>query len=175
MKKQLFAVLLLATTLANTVIVNSGSKSTVLTSPSGRQIEIDAYHSNAHSNYLGNGAQWIWVKRDVTCSPSDNTGTFETCFYADCPQEYVYITVAADDQFVAYLNGVQIGSGNSCLKKHEFKVKIQCGLNNLTISVIDADRSSPGGLIFSVHQDQTKCYGCRESPSAFYNRNTCSC
>ena len=70
---------------------------------------------------------------------------------------------------------MRIGSGTACIRQQQFKIKLQCGLNNLTISVTDSSRATPAGLIFSVHQDQSNCYNCRENPSAFYNRDTCTC
>ena len=58
---------------------------------------------------------------------------------------------------------------------YSLKAKLICGLNNLTIAVANKDQSTPGSLIFSVAQNQTSCYQCKENPSAIYNRNTCKC
>jgi len=97
MNKVTIASLLLVAAFANTVIVSSDPMTTVITSPTGKNVEVESYHNKHHANYLGNGAKWIWIQKEKSCWYDDNDGTFETLFYADCPQNVATLTIAADD------------------------------------------------------------------------------
>ena len=138
MNRALITGLLLVAAFAGTVIVSSDPLTTVITSPSGRTVEIEPYHTKNYANYLGNGAKWIWTNKQGSCLLGDNSAVFQALFYADCPQNIAVLTIAADDQFIGYFNGVKIGSGSACVRQQQFKIKLQCGLNNLTISVTDS-------------------------------------
>ena len=150
MNKAILAGLLLVAAFANTVIVSSDPLTTVITSPSGKSVDLDSYHNQNHADYLGNGAKWIWLQKEQSCWYNPNSAVFQTLFYADCPQNVAVLTIAADDSFVAWFNGVKIGSGSACIRKQQYKLKLQCGLNNLTVSVTDNYKATPGALIFSV-------------------------
>lgn len=66
-------------------------------------------------------------------------------------------------------------TGNSWYQVYKFTLKnLKCGLNVITITVVNQDAGSPAALIFAVTQDQSKCYDCL-SPLSFYNRSSCRC
>ena len=75
MNKAIIAGLLLVAAFANTVIVSSNPLTTVITSPSGKAVELQSYHNKNNADYLGNGAKWIWMKEDASCY-NPNEGTF---------------------------------------------------------------------------------------------------
>jgi hypothetical protein len=76
MNKAIIAGLLLVAAFANTVIVSSNPLTTVITSPSGKKVELQAYHNQNNADYLGNGAKWIWMNKEASCWYNDNQGTF---------------------------------------------------------------------------------------------------
>ena len=102
MNRAIIAGLLLVAAFAGTVIVSSDPLTTVITSPSGRTVEVEPYHTKNQANYLGNGAKWIWTNKQGSCLLGDNTADFQSLFYADCPQNVAILTIAADDQFIAF-------------------------------------------------------------------------
>jgi hypothetical protein len=122
---------------------------------------------------LGYGSQWIYV--NGTDSWSDGyTAVFQTLFNSICPQSSAVLTITADDVFIATLNGHQISSGNDWKTKYQFPINnLECGLNNLTIEVINHFQGTPASLIFAITQTQINCYQC--GPYADYNFNTCQC
>jgi hypothetical protein len=72
------------------------------------------------------------------------------------------LKISAEASFVAYFDGVQVGTGNDVKTIYSFNLKGYCGSHNLTIVVTRGD--SPGaGLIFSVSQDQSNCYKCESN------------
>lgn len=174
MKRVFVAALLALAVATQTVLVSSGPSTTIITSPSSQVVGVEAYHTANHPNYLGNGAQWIWVSGSSSW-PHGYSATFQALYYADCPQVSATLRVTADNTFTIYNNGVQIGTGSDWTKVFIFTLKLQCGWNNLTIVAVNWDAGSPAALVFSVIQDQSTCYACRENPSAFYNREKCTC
>lgn len=53
--------LLLTLVLSQTTLVLSSPSTVNLVAPSGFFVVAEAYHSAVNPNYLGNGAQWIWL------------------------------------------------------------------------------------------------------------------
>lgn len=160
MNRVFIAGLLLVAAFANTVIVSSSPLTTVITSPSKTSADLEPYHNKNNADYLCNGAQWIWLQNQDLCWYNPTTVVFQTLFNADCPQNTAVLSLAADDSFIVWFNGVKIGSGTACIRKQQYNLKLRCGSNNLTISVSNNYKTTPGGLIFSVEQDQTNCYNC---------------
>ena len=170
----LLALLLTCTAAQNVVILNSSPSTTTVVSPAGQAIGLEPFHNAANPNYLGTGAQWVWVNGPSSW-PDQYAATFQALFYSDCPEVLANLQITADNVFTAYLNGVKVGEGNDWKIKFSFKLGLKCGLNNLTIAAINKDDGSPASLIFSINQEQKACYACRENPSGIYNRKTCRC
>jgi len=57
----LFALLSLCIFTQNVVVVSSSLSTTTVVSPPGQNVGLDAHHNLYQNNFLGNGAQWIWV------------------------------------------------------------------------------------------------------------------
>jgi hypothetical protein len=72
----------------------------------------------------------------------------------DCPQAVATLKITADNAFTAYLNGVKVGNGSSWYQIYNFTVAVKCGLNNITVVVINHDQGSPAALIYSLIQNQ---------------------
>lgn len=167
--------ILVALVAAQTVIVQSGVETTTIISPAGKTVALDTFHNSLNSNFLGTGAQWIWESALIR-PPKGYTVTFQSLFYSDCSGDIPgQLIVTADDNFTAHLNGGVVGSGQAWNQKFTFGIKLNCGLNNLTITVINLVTSSPAALIFAVVQDKTNCYKCFKNSLGYFNRNTCNC
>jgi len=80
--------------------------------------------------------------------------TFQRLFYVDCPQAVATLNITADNLFYAYLNGAYIGTGSNWTISYVFYVNVKCGLNNLTVLVINHDAGSPAALIYTLVQNQ---------------------
>ena len=166
--------LLLAETLSQTVLLSSSPSTAIIISPSGYTLVPETYHNTNNPNYLGNGAQWVWLNGSSSW-PLGFSASFQSTFYVDCPQISATLRITADDEFKAILNGNTVGTGTSWQKVYIFDVKLECGWNELKVEVKNNYANTPAALIFTIVQDQTKCFECHRNPSAFYNRKTCSC
>lgn len=174
MIKVLLVGLLAAVVLCQTLLISSSTTSANILSPPGYTLVAESYHTTNNPNYLGNGAQWIWLN-GTSSWPIGFTAKFQALFYVDCPQVGAILKIAADDQFTANLNGATVGTGTNWKEVCTFNVKLKCGWNELNVEVVNTYGYTPAALVFSIEQDQSNCYDCSRNPSAFYNRNTCQC
>ena len=62
MDKIFIVAMLLTCVFTSTVLVNSDPLTTTITSPSGKEVQVEPYHTKYKPDYLGNGAKWIWLK-----------------------------------------------------------------------------------------------------------------
>lgn len=172
--KYCVAALLIALTLSQAVtILNSDPSTTVIINPPSLIVGNEGYHNANQPDFLGTGAKWIW-NNVADGWPEGYQNTFQAVFYADCPKVQATLTVAADNLYEAFLNGVSVLSGDNWMVPNSKMISLKCGENNLTIVVTNLHPGTPAALIYSITQDQTNCYGC---PSALtsYNSATCSC
>lgn len=166
--------LLILHAVAQNVMLASSNRNTTITFPPERKVIKENNHTTAQKNFLGNDAHWIWVN-GTDASNYGFLAIFQALFYADCPDQDSEVKITGYDIFTAYLNGIHVGAGENYRFLYFFKAKLICGLNNLTIIVMNKDQSASGSLIFSLTQDRTSCYLCKENPSGIYDRNTCKC
>ena len=166
----LLALLLTCTAAKNVVILNSSPSTTTLISPAGQAIGLEPYHNAHNPNFLGTGAQWVWVNGSSSW-PDHYAATFQALFNSDCPKELANLQITADNTFTVYLNGVKVGQGDTWTTKYSFELGLKCGQNNLTIVAINRGEGSPASLIFSITQNQKSCYAC--SPGFAWDARTC--
>lgn len=115
------------------VLVQSGVSSTTIISPLLQTVAISNYHTIHNINYLADGSQWIWSNSDSVAN--GQIVTFQSLFNSDCSGVPATFIITADKNFMAYLNGVFIGSGNNIKTIYAFSINLACGINNLTVSV----------------------------------------
>jgi hypothetical protein len=114
--------------LCQTLLISSSTSSANILSPLGYTLVTESYHTTNNPNFLGNGAQWIWLNGSSSW-PLGFTAKFQALFYVDCPQVSATLKITADDQFTADLNGVTVGSGTTWKQVYIFDVKLKCGWN----------------------------------------------
>jgi hypothetical protein len=136
-------------------------------------VVIEKYHTTNNFNYISYNAQWLW-KAGGESWPVGDTVVFQSWFYASSKSPAILI-ITADNIFSASLNGGAPFTGNNWFKIYQFSLNnLTCGINTLTITVVNQDKGSPAAVIFAVIQDQTNSSICT-SPLSFYNPNTCQC
>jgi hypothetical protein len=133
--------------------------------PAGDTTVLSNIHNQLRPNHLGLGPQWVWYKSNGNGA----TGTFQTLFMSDCPHQPADLTISPDDWFTIYFNGEPIVSGGAYPSIYTYKLNLQCGLNNLTVIVMNT--GGPGAVIFKVEQEQDNCFN---RPAAIYNYKTCT-
>lgn len=167
--------LLVAAAHAQVALLLSDPSTTTITSPSGLSVGVESYHTGVNPNYLGTGAQWIW-NNQADKWPNGYSNTFQALFSVDCYQSPATLKIVADNEFTAYLNGMPtpVLSGSNWLKPDAVDIRLQCGVNNLTVVATNRDNFTPAGLAFSITQFQENCYNC-PSPLSYYDSSSCSC
>jgi len=103
--------LLIVFTLNQTSIVLSNPSTTTIISPTGNFVVQESYHTTNNPNFLGTGAEWIWLNGSDAW-PVGFNATFLTVFNVNCPQVAATLSITADNIFNAYLNGVFVGNGS---------------------------------------------------------------
>jgi len=103
--------LLIVFALNQTVIVLSNTSTTTIISPTGYSLVQEAYHTTYNPNFLGDGAEWIWLNGSDAW-PNGFNATFLAVFKVNCPQVPATLSITADNIFNAYLNGVFVGNGS---------------------------------------------------------------
>lgn len=96
----------------NTVLLASNSSSTKVVWPPNKPVVQEIYHYANQPDFLGNGAQWVWLGGSDSW-PDGFQAIYHSTFYSDCPKEDAILSITADNLFAAYLNGDQIGYGTS--------------------------------------------------------------
>lgn len=101
------------------------------------------------------GSQWIWFAGDQG-DPAQEVPAGTRYFRAAwrLGQEPVHdaeLTITADDAFVLYVNGVEIGRGDAWQHPHTFQIgaALRSGLNVVAVAVTNTT-PSPAGLIASA-------------------------
>jgi hypothetical protein len=85
---------------------------------------------------------------------------------------YAQVGIMANSTFYAYLNGVNIFSSSKFEAKSTYGSQVSCGLNNLTIRVLNTDTTAKtSGLNFYVNTGYEPTCG----TNSFYNYTSCSC
>jgi len=151
-----------------TIIVQSTLTTTIVTT--GHTVAYAGYFNTNDAGYLGAGTDWIWDQYG-DLSPKGTKLTFQSLFYMSCGSTPL-LNISAEASFVAYFDGVQIGSGNNWKTIYSFNLTGGCGSHNLTI-VVTRGSDSGAGLIFTVSQDQSNCFNC--GSNGFWNSNVCQC
>lgn len=165
--------LLFAFSLQQTVLISSAVDNTIITAPANYHPVLEAYHTKNNPNYIGYSAQWIYKNGSDAWRDGD-TATFYATFYATC-QSNAILVITADNTFSASFNNGTAYTGDNWQNIYRFNVSnLLCGVNTLTITVVNKDASSPAALIFALIQDQTKCFICASGLS-FFNKKTCKC
>lgn len=174
MMKTCILALLLAIAMSQTVnLVISSPSTTTISIPAGMTVTNEFLHNWIGPNVLGNGANWIW-NNIADGWPDGYTNTFQTLFPANCISTKALLRATADNEFTAYINGVLVLSGNNWKNIYNASIALKCGINNLTIRVVNRHSGTPAALVFSVTQDQTSCFKCLH-PQGYYNSTTCNC
>ena len=98
---------------------------------------------------------------------------YQTTFKADCTSE-AYLIIAADDSFIATLNGCNTFKGSDWRIVFRFPLKnLKCGVNTLVITVENSGAKTPAALIFAVTQDQCRPVACL--PGYSQDKSNCAC
>ena len=134
--------------------------------------------ANAVATYSANpawtasipGATWIWSTFNVTNPAIDQTTLFTKSFTLSDPILSASLTIAADNNFTASLNGTQVAADASGLNFGATKVfdvtnKLHTGTNAASFSVTNiglvgsTPTSNPAGLLYKLHvvYNKTDC------------------
>ncbi len=140
------------------VVISSQSATATIISPAGLSAGISAIAETNNPNYLGNGAKWLKIA-GLGSPPSGYTATFQSPFYSYCTVNTGFLQVSADDKFQAYFNGILMLSANSARILKSRTISLGCGLNYITISVVNG-AAGPMALVFSIDQEQAGCNNC---------------
>lgn len=92
----------------------------------------------------GSLARWIW-DYDSRAGSDTNTVYFRRKFYTAQASQTLAIT--ADNSFVVYVNGTQVGSGNNWQTVYSFPVTLNTGATGNVIAVQVTNGGGPGGFI----------------------------
>ena len=105
MKKSFIIAAIVAVAISQKVVLLTSNASSVkVSAPIKHTVVLDATANTKSVDYLGSGAQWIWVKEDAPW-PSGYQAIFEASIKSDCPAAAAQLTVAGQSIFAAYLNG----------------------------------------------------------------------
>ena len=168
----LIALLASLTFSQNAVVFASNASNVKVVWPANKVVALEAYHSANQPNYLGNGAQWVWLSGSDAWQDGYQA-IYHSTFYSDCPNSQALLSITADNLFAAYLNGDQVGFGTNWQKTYTFKVNLNCGPNYFKVIATNLDEGTPAAVIYSFTQDQSQCYKCANK--AKYNKKTCKC
>ncbi len=152
------------------VLLISDQYTTSISSSQGKNVSLEKNKNTNYPDFIGDHAMWLGIE-GMNGWPDQYQATFTASFFADATEATLILT--ADDVFIAYINGRPIATGQNWLKSFTYKINLTCGVNNLTIVVINYNADSPGALIFKVVQDTTESYKCY--PAAYYNYGKCNC
>jgi hypothetical protein len=94
----------------------------------------------------GSLAHWIW-SYDSRSGDDTQTVYFRKAFVPNAAS--MTLTITADNSFTAYVNGVQVGAGNSYPTAYTFPVTVTPGVTNV-IAVVAVNAGGPGGLIADI-------------------------
>lgn len=64
MRTLLFALIVTITVSSNVVLLTSNATSVRAVAPNNRTVVLDESANSKKSDFLGNGAKWIWIKGD---------------------------------------------------------------------------------------------------------------
>ncbi len=154
------------------VLLISDPSTTTIISPQGKKTSLEKWYTTSMPGRIGDQAQWLGIE-GMDGWPDKYQATFTASFYTDCPSQSGTLILVADDVHIAYINGKPVGTGGGWNTTFTYKIELVCGVNNLTIVVINYVSSTAGALTFKIIQDTSDCYKC--NPATFYNFDTCSC
>lgn len=126
--------------------------------------------ANAVATYASNpawtasipGATWIWSSFNVTDPSVDQTTLFTKSFTLSDPIASASLTIAADNNFTAAVNGTQVAADASGLnygspKIYDVTAQLHTGMNAASFSVKNiglvgsSPTSNPAGLLYKLH------------------------
>ena len=70
------SLLLICALSTHTTLVSSDPLTTTISSPSGKEVAVQAYHTKHHPDYLGDGSKWIWLKPEKYYWPQGCSAVF---------------------------------------------------------------------------------------------------
>jgi len=92
--------------------------------------------------------QWIWFDEgDPAVSAPVATRFFRRAFTLPGPAEEGTLDITADDAFTVWLNGVQVGKGNTHKHVYRFDVRPQLQAGRNVLAVQAENKSGPAGLL----------------------------